>query len=806
MVWKAPKKRPTQKKVIGLIAGLAMATSVVTQPALAQPQEPVGNEVSVTNDAWSGQPTNAPIDYGDSQAGSNLPPVQRYAQPLFDPAAMTVNIGGNVIPLPQVVGGAVLALGVIVGIILGVIYGGKSQSADADSGETPKPGGDGSGSPSTEKPEAPALKDGEIQVNPKAKGMETWQATDLFGSLEGLGDTKKEFIIRQSELNSAEVSEGSVLSLPPSSSLPEGRIIRVASVDDSSPYYAKVTVEKGDLGDILENTGGMVALPVVGVETTRLDPGYGVSVTQGSHSPYRDRASFSGEESFSEDIVNVNLARHIPKLKGLDTATVKSTITATSTLEVEVKSKDIKQLKTGVDVSSRTEIDLKKTGHFEDSVGGDLFGTDKTFTFMAGPVPVWLVASFDVKWEVNLEIDAEARFNPIIEGGIGAGVTYKDGVIEPYKEVQPLTQTNPNVIALTGSATLEPSLPIEFGLKLYDLIGATGGITLGARFGAQADFLAPSLVCSGSYYLRPRLEYGFYFPDLDFDWPWNRWFEMDEEDLPQGTDKFVKDVNFDPITLLDTGDVCGSWDLDETLNVVPDERLRSQINRNVFGKSGNRQLESITKKQMESITQLEVAEGADLADLNYTGLEFASNLKELTIRGATKFPEQTTKLSNLKSLKLTRSTFSEIPESISNLSGLETFKYDGSNLTRLPDGFSKLMSLKYLKLSDNSIEELPDFLGYFADLEIFEFYGDGVTRVPSSLGNLTEVHEFSLDGNGITSVPESLGNLHRVRTMSLVSRNLRSIPKSLGNLNLQKLYLSYTTEYPSFIKGLIIWK
>ena len=199
------------------------------------------------------------------------------------------------------------------------------------------------------------------------------------------------------------------------------------------------------------------------------------------------------------------------------------------------------------------------------------------------------------------------------------------------------------------------------------------------------------------------------------------------------------------------------------LVAIPDANLRAVIETELGKTSGA----SITPAEMATLTSLD-AQDMGIRDL--TGLEFATNLKDLDL-GAEWV------------------AFREVRE---KLEGYVDWRQSGANSNAISNllPLSGLYRLTSLNLGNNAISDVSALSG-LTELTSLDLYGNAISDV-SALSGLTELTSLDLYNNVISDV-SALSNLTKLEKVFL-GKNLISDVSALANLtSLETLNLEENT-------------
>ena len=180
----------------------------------------------------------------------------------------------------------------------------------------------------------------------------------------------------------------------------------------------------------------------------------------------------------------------------------------------------------------------------------------------------------------------------------------------------------------------------------------------------------------------------------------------------------------------------------------------------------------------------------------------AVEVLDLTKNNITKLPDDFSRLTNLKYLRLTDNPVADVTP----LSGISTLKelHLQADLVTLPSGIEELLQLESLFLCHNKFTEIPDALFNLTQLQLLHLENNQLSAIPESLGKLTCLQELRLDKNQLTVVPHSLSALVMLERLSLDSNQLTEIPDLSALTVIKELHLdkNQLTEIPDMFGGM----
>lgn len=132
---------------------------------------------------------------------------------------------------------------------------------------------------------------------------------------------------------------------------------------------------------------------------------------------------------------------------------------------------------------------------------------------------------------------------------------------------------------------------------------------------------------------------------------------------------------------------------------------------------------------------------------------------------------QMNSLSNLKTLNLSRNSFSKYPEEISGLTTLENLNLSGNSIKIHPGLLTGLSNLKVLNISDNAFEEFPDTILQLHLLESLDISKNKINNIPDSLSSLSNLQNLNASYNTVESVG-IVTSLVQLRVLNLSGNKL----------------------------------
>ena len=200
---------------------------------------------------------------------------------------------------------------------------------------------------------------------------------------------------------------------------------------------------------------------------------------------------------------------------------------------------------------------------------------------------------------------------------------------------------------------------------------------------------------------------------------------------------------------------------------IPDDNLRAVIAA-ALGKAPNA---PITPDEMATLTVLEAA-GEDIRNL--AGLEFATNLIELSLE----FNNITdvsplSGLNNLRWLYLSANNITDVSP-LASLNNLLDLWLGSNNITDVSP-LASLNNLSILSLSANNITDVSP-LASLNNLRILSLGANNIADV-SPLSGLTNLIRLGLSGNGLADV-SSLSGLTRLEYLDLSANNITDVSLS----------------------------
>lgn len=142
--------------------------------------------------------------------------------------------------------------------------------------------------------------------------------------------------------------------------------------------------------------------------------------------------------------------------------------------------------------------------------------------------------------------------------------------------------------------------------------------------------------------------------------------------------------------------------------------------------------------------------------------------KQLTLRGASHFPEQL----------------------FDHSDQIEILDVSQGTLREVPKGLDRLTKLRIVFFSQNPIVEIPEWLSACNALELAGFKSCKIERI-SEEALPSQLRWLILTDNRLQSLPASMGKLERLQKLALAANRLRSLPQAMeGCRSLQLLRLA----------------
>lgn len=135
---------------------------------------------------------------------------------------------------------------------------------------------------------------------------------------------------------------------------------------------------------------------------------------------------------------------------------------------------------------------------------------------------------------------------------------------------------------------------------------------------------------------------------------------------------------------------------------------------------------------------------------------YDSNLKKLTIRGATEFPRELFAIAD----------------------DIEILDMSFGHMTTLPDDFNRLSNLKIVFFSYNDFQEVPEALGACSNLIMIGFKSCKITRLSDKSLPLS-LRALILTDNLLTSLPSSIGKLKHLQKLTVTGNRLTDVPRDI---------------------------
>ncbi|XP_038661989.1 malignant fibrous histiocytoma-amplified sequence 1 homolog [Scyliorhinus canicula] len=146
------------------------------------------------------------------------------------------------------------------------------------------------------------------------------------------------------------------------------------------------------------------------------------------------------------------------------------------------------------------------------------------------------------------------------------------------------------------------------------------------------------------------------------------------------------------------------------------------------------------------------------------------------------------KLSNLKTLIMSKNELVDFPSDIGALRHLEKLHLNQNKIQQIPEGIlSQLPRLKQLKLNNNRLTDFPGDLACCKELEYLNLSHNLVEEIPETVAALGKLEEFYVDNNKLCKLPCALFDGGCLRKFTARANPLREPPDEVCAGGLQQI-------------------
>jgi Leucine-rich repeat (LRR) protein len=130
----------------------------------------------------------------------------------------------------------------------------------------------------------------------------------------------------------------------------------------------------------------------------------------------------------------------------------------------------------------------------------------------------------------------------------------------------------------------------------------------------------------------------------------------------------------------------------------------------------------------------------------------------------------------------TNRVYINLEEALKNPEQVYHLKLSHKKLGIFPEEISRLINLRSLNLSKNKIIFIPPFIGNFPHLRKLDLSSNKIELLPSEIGHLTELETLVLSQNDIDSIPTEMASLKNLRRIELWDTSVSAFPEEMGKL------------------------
>ncbi|PGO20653.1 internalin, partial [Bacillus cereus] len=234
---------------------------------------------------------------------------------------------------------------------------------------------------------------------------------------------------------------------------------------------------------------------------------------------------------------------------------------------------------------------------------------------------------------------------------------------------------------------------------------------------------------------------------------------------------------------------------DESANVIVDKQLQMHINKYNLNR-GNLNT-PITKEDLLKVKSLIVVEAKSKGIKDVSGLEYMTNLENLTLEEVKL--ENIQFISKLRQLKSVNITYSELQniEPLAELENIENLSLRNNKISNLGP-VSQMKKIKILDLNSNDIKDITP-LFTVTSLRTLTLANNQISNANlAGIEQLKNVKNLSLSNNGLTNI-EHITSMKKLVELDLSKNELKNIEpllrlSTVQSLNLEENYISDITS------------
>ncbi|PDY79081.1 leucine-rich repeat domain-containing protein, partial [Bacillus cereus] len=282
---------------------------------------------------------------------------------------------------------------------------------------------------------------------------------------------------------------------------------------------------------------------------------------------------------------------------------------------------------------------------------------------------------------------------------------------------------------------------------------------------------------------RYNMQMHIYIPTMAYDNKYQVQFEVNTLNLENNVPEEQKENKEDKVEQQDEG-----------ANVILDKQLQMHINK--YNLNRENLNTPITKEDLLKVKSLIVVEAKNKGIQDVSGLEYMTNLENLTLEEVKL--ENTQFISKLRQLKSLSITYGEI-EDIGPLDELEHIENLSLRNNKISD-LSPLSQMKKIKMLDLNSNYIKDITPLFTvtSLRTLTLANNQISNANlAGIEQLKNVKNLSLSNNGLTNI-EHITSMKKLVELDLSKNELKNIEpllrlSTVQSLNLEENYISDIT-------------
>ncbi|GAB6451474.1 NEAT domain-containing protein [Bacillus cereus] len=280
---------------------------------------------------------------------------------------------------------------------------------------------------------------------------------------------------------------------------------------------------------------------------------------------------------------------------------------------------------------------------------------------------------------------------------------------------------------------------------------------------------------------RYNMQMHIYIPTMAYDNKYQVQFEVNTLNLENNVPEEQKENKEDKVDQQDA-------------NVIVDKQLQRHINK--YNLNRENLNTPITKEDLLKVKSLIVVEAKSKGIKNVSGLEYMTNLENLTLEEVKL--ENIQFISNLRELKSLSITYGEL-ENIGPLAELEHIENLSLRNNKISDlsPLSQMQKIKMLDLNSNYIKDITS-LFTVTSLRTLTLANNQISNANlAGIEQLKNVKKLSLSNNGLTNI-EQITPMKKIADLDLSKNELKNIEplsslSTVQSLNLEENYISDIT-------------